>query len=481
MDKLENIHQTNQFIAAIVAEDNLYQAEQLAAELSKQDQAFFTAIQEVDKVRDFLATPENILGNTSTKHGEIAEQVEVGIRNAKSLLNSSTPHATFEGVGRTAPEDYLINGVQVQSKFINGTGNTLDHVLDHMKKYDNFGRDGSFYHIPKDQYETIQKILNGENVEGITTRTAQKLQEKVQEIEQMSGHPFSQTVRPGLSNYSDVQIGKVDDTLAHHEKELKRDNAEIKDRIRTEAQPNIADFGRVAVKGAVIGGSIRFATKIYGKYKEGKNVFKGELTLEDWKEIGIDTATGATLSSISATAIYGLTNFAQMSAPLAGAFVSAGMEVASLVKSWNRGEISSEEFVELSLFACADSAIVATGAAIGQALIPIPVVGAVIGSIAGRIVSNLCKDFLGENANLCKQVEQHYQKLLAQIDQDYKTTVANIIATYDKLGDLARAAFDPKLNLQLRLEVSIKLAESYGVPDSNIIHNVDELDLFMFS
>ncbi|MEH1797106.1 hypothetical protein, partial [Nostoc sp.] len=136
-----------------------------------------------------------------------------------------------------------------------------------MVPEDNFGRDGSFYHIPKDQYEIIQKILNGENVEGITTRTTQKLQEKVQEIEQMSGHPFSQTVRPGLSNYSDVQIGKVDDTVAHHEKELKRDNAEIKDRIRTEAQPNIADFSRVAVKGAVIGGSIRFATKIYGKYK----------------------------------------------------------------------------------------------------------------------------------------------------------------------------------------------------------------------
>ncbi|MHC5676761.1 hypothetical protein [Nostoc sp.] len=170
-----------------------------------------------------------------------------------------------------------------------------------------------------------------------------------------------------------------------------------------------------------------------------------------------------------------------MSAPLAGAFVSAGIEVASLVRSWNRREISSEEFVELSLFACADSAIVATGAAIGQALIPVPVIGAVIGSIAGRIVSDLCKNLLGENTKLCKQVEQYYQKLLAQIDQDYKTTIANIIATYDKLGDLARAAFDPKLNLELRLEASIKLAESYGVPDSNIIHNLDELDLFMFS
>ncbi|MEH2308244.1 hypothetical protein [Nostoc sp.] len=480
MDKLENIHQTNQFIAAIVAEDNLYQAEQLAAELSKQDQAFFAAIQEVDKVRDFLATPENILGNTSTKHGEIAEQVEVGIRNAKSLLNSSTPDATFEGVGRTAPEDYLINGVQVQSKFINGAGNTLESVLDHMKKYDNFGRDESFYHIPKDQYETIQKILNGENVKGITTRTAQRIQEKAHEIEQLSGRPFNQTVQPASSNYSDVQIGKVDDTLNHHEKELKRDNAEIKDRIRTEAQPNLTDFGRVAVKGAVIGGGIKFATKIYAKYKEGKNVFKGELTLEDWREIGLDTAKGAALSSISAATVYGLTNFAEMSAPLAGAFVSAGMEVASLVRSWNCGEISSEEFVELSLFACADSAIVATGAAIGQALIPFPVIGAVIGTIAGRIVSDFCKNLLVENTKICKQVEQHYQKFLAQISQDYKATVANIIATYEKLGNLAQAAFNPSLNLELRLQASIKLAVAYNVPDSNIIHNVNELDLFMF-
>jgi hypothetical protein len=427
--------------------------------------------------KDFLATPENILGNTGTKHGEIAEQVEVGIRNAKSLLNSSTPRATFEGVGRTAPEDYLINGVQVQSKFTNNAGNTLDHIIEHMKKYENFGRDGSFFHIPKDQYEKIQKNL----LVDYSSYSDQKLQEKVQEIEQMSGHPFSQTVRPGLSNYSDVQIGKVDDTLDQHEKELKRDNAEIKDRIRTEAQPNIADFGRVAVKGAVIGGSIRFATKIYGKYKEGKNVFKGELTLEDWKEIGLDTATGAALSSISATAIYGLTNFAQMSAPLPGAFVSAGMEVASLVKSWNRGEISSEEFVELSLFACADSAIVATGAAIGQALIPVPVIGAVIASIAGRIVSDFCKNLLGENTKLCKQVEQHYQKFLAQIAQDYKATVANIIATYEKLGNLAQAAFNPSLNVELRLQASIKLAVAYNVSDSNIIHNIDELDLFMFS
>ncbi|MCC5627129.1 hypothetical protein [Nostoc sphaeroides] len=51
---------------------------------------------------------------------------------------------------------------------------------------------------------------------------------------------------------------------------------------------------------------------------------------------------------------------------------------------------------------------------------------------------------------------------------------------YEKLGNLAQAAFNPSLNVELRLQASIKLAVAYNVSDSNIIHNVDELDLFMF-
>ncbi len=481
MQSQSNRHQTTQFIAAIIAEENFRHAEQLATDLSQQDQAFYAAVAEFDKVREFIGSPEKILGNTNTKHGEIAEQVEVGIRNAKSLLYTSEAHATFEGVGRTAPEDYLIDGVKVQSKFVNGMGNNLDHVLDHMKKYENFGRDGSYYHIPKNQYETIEKILQGEQVEGITSRTAQKIQEKAQEIEQMSGHSFSQVVKPAASNYDEVQIGTVKDTLEHREQELSQENQQIKARIRNDAQPTLADFGHVAAKGAIVGGSIRFATKLYAKYQQGKNVFKGEFTLQDWQEIGLDSVEGAALSSVSAMAIYGLTNFAQLSAPLAGAFVSAGMEVASLIKSLNQGKITREQFVELSLFACADSAIVAAGATIGQGVIPVPVLGAVIGAIAGRMITHFCKQFLKNDTQLHQQVEQYYRLSLAKIDQVYQTLVARLIMKYEQLGNLANAAFNPQLNLELRLQASIELAEDYGVPDTKIIRTIDELDNFILS
>ena len=39
------------------------------------------SMQCIENVRDFVSNPQQILGNVGTKHGEIAEHVEVEIRN----------------------------------------------------------------------------------------------------------------------------------------------------------------------------------------------------------------------------------------------------------------------------------------------------------------------------------------------------------------------------------------------------------------
>ena len=109
--------------------------------------------------------------------------------------------------------------------------------------------------------------------------------------------------------------------MKDQENQLKKENEAIKQRIESNNQVGFGDVCRVGMQGAVIGGSIRFALKLYSKHKEGKNIYKGELTLDDWREIGLDAGKGAMLSGFSAMAIYGLTNFTQMSAPFAGAFV----------------------------------------------------------------------------------------------------------------------------------------------------------------
>jgi len=478
----ENIHQTNQIIGGMVASENLQHTEHFKAALERQDSAFTKAIEQIDKVRDFIGTPEHILGNNQTKHGEIAEQVEVGIRNARDYLRQQIPRATFDGVGRTAPEDYLIDGVQVQSKFINGINKNLDHVIEHMRKYEDFGRDHSYYHIPKDYHETIKKVLSGESIEGLTDRTVRKIQQNVQEIEQLSGKSFDNVIKPSNSQYSEVQQGKIHDTLDSHEQELSGENNRIKENIRTDAQPNLGAMAQVAAKGALIGGGIRLAFKLYEKSKQGKNPFRGDYTIEDWQELGIDTAKGAAVGGISAAAIYALTNYASLSAPFAASFVSAGQSIASLVNSFNIGEISFDQFTEMSQLVCMESAAAALASAFGQAVIPVPILGAVLGTITGRMVIDFSKKYFAQ-ATECLQhrMEEYYNQCLAKIEQTYQAVVARIIAEYEKLEDLTKAAFDISKNVALRLQASIELAEAYEVSDVKIIHNINQLDAFMIS
>src|SRR5690554_5096075 len=67
-----------------------------AIQQSLQDEAFEKAASQIDAVYKFIGSPENILGNAATKHGEIAEQVEVGVRNAKAALSRQACPATFD-------------------------------------------------------------------------------------------------------------------------------------------------------------------------------------------------------------------------------------------------------------------------------------------------------------------------------------------------------------------------------------------------
>jgi len=82
----ENIHQTSQIIAGVVADDNLNRVRELEQALRSQDRALADALRQVKQVYDFVGSPEHILGNLKTKHGEIAEQVEVAM--VRTILGS---------------------------------------------------------------------------------------------------------------------------------------------------------------------------------------------------------------------------------------------------------------------------------------------------------------------------------------------------------------------------------------------------------
>lgn len=440
-----------------------------------QDQAFEKAQEQVETIRHFISEPEKILGNPYTKHGEIAEQVEVGIRNARSAVSQEPMTATFDGLGRLDRADYLIDGLDVQSKFYNGTRNTLDGILGHLEKYPDFAEVDGYYHIPKDQHEEIQRLLSGEQLGDLNAKTMQSIHSKVEEIEQQTGRSFSEVVQPGVSDYPEVQKGAIHDTLDRHDQELRDSHTQRKDNIQQDHQASLAEGLKATGIAAGVGGTLALGTSLYGKYREGKNPFKGELTADDWAEVGLITAKGAVGGAVAGGALYALTNYASMGAPFAAAVVSTGKGVSALTLQLQKGEISADEFVDLGTIICAEAAIVALATVAGQTAIPIPVVGSVVGSIAGRF---LAEAVTNTSDAVAQRLEEDMEVFMGRIEEKHQAILQQIHAEFDALGNLMDLAFQIELNYGLR-EHSITLAMALGVPSEQLLHDETELDDFM--
>ena len=490
---------TDQVVSAIV-QDGILKDEQLYVdtitqiqlEASEKAQAAQEVLNEsldrIENVRDFVSNPEHILGPMRTKHGEIAEHVEVEIGNAKRIMERLEPNRTFEGVGRTAPEDYLIDGVQVQSKFITGANKSLDAVIGHMNDYPDFTPKGGYYQIPKDQYNLIERILNGDT-EGISSRTISKCKEAVATIEQMTKKSFSEVVRPGLSSYKEVQLGAIDDTLDGYEQEFKVQNAKENAQIQqqreedSKAASHITDpsWGKAAKAGlvsAVITGATMAGIKVYKKVHGGKKIVS--FSLDDWKEVGYDFAKGGAKGGVSGIAIYWLTAKNVFSAPFAGAIVSSTMGAASLYRNYKEGNLSYLDFSESVNSLSVEAGIAAIGAAVGQAVIPIPVVGAVVGSAVSKAALEITKHVVGDREEkLIQKMQQEYDTLMAQLSEQCNSILKKMDAYFAQLGGYINAALSPQS--AARLYGSIELAEFLHVPKELILHNTSELDIFMTS
>ena len=126
--------------------------EALIDKLSAQDFNLEKALNALNEIKEFIASPEHILGSLQTKHGEVAEHMQVGIANAEQLIQGKSPTHTFEGVGRLAMEDYLRDGKMIQSKFYNGVKGTFQAVCKHFSDHPQNKSEGGSYDIPKAQY-----------------------------------------------------------------------------------------------------------------------------------------------------------------------------------------------------------------------------------------------------------------------------------------------------------------------------------------
>lgn len=438
-----------------------------------QDIIFEKACAYFDTVREFVDRPGNILGTPATKHGEIAEVAEVGVRNAWDVFNGVEPSASLDP-NRIGPIDFSIGGQDVQSKFYNGVRNSLDGVMEHLDKYSDFPKKDSFYSIPKDQIELLQKALSGEDV-GLSEKSIEALKRKVSEIEVLTGHPFADAVRPASFEYSEVQIGKIDETINVKEAELSDANAKKLDDIRVAHSPSWQGGLKAAGQGAGIFAAASFVRVAFGKYREGKNFFKGDFDTADWKDVGIETFRAAAVGGVTSSALYLMVDCAKMSAPLAGSLVSAVKGLAPLVQAYRSGSLSLEGLIDSGCIVCSEVAIVSVATAVGQAVIPIPILGGLIGSLAGSILSSILKQEVPEASSA---ISARVSAYTAELDAQQKKILAVLEARVADLGDLTVAAFDVALNADI-LAASGRLALAYGVDRALVLNSTSEVDRYM--
>ncbi len=473
-------HVAAQVAATWAAIDAADRANRLAEVLTNQERNLLDAWREMQNVRNFVGAPENILGSPATKHGEIAEQVHVGVRRAIDVLYGRTPSATFDGVGRLDPVDYREVGVDIQSKYYNGLRNTLDGVSEHATKYPNFTSGDGRYHIPRDQYQQIEQLRETGQIDGLSEKSANAVRSKLDEIQQATGRSSDELIQPGEGTYAEVQQGRVHDTLDDRGNRLVEENDKLKQEARVEHGPSLAGLGNAAAIGAAAGGGVRFGQAIWVKCRDGKNPFKGEFSTQDWKDVGVATAKGAGGGAVAGGALYALTNSTDLTAPFAGALVSGLIGVGDLLRQYHSGRIDGDQFVELSHIIAVDAAIVGLAAAAGQVLIPVPMLGAFVGSLTGKVVASAIKDGLGEaEAELIARLEAYERRALEQLDEEFRAFIQELDAYFGSLESLARVAFDNTVNTALRLEASIQFAKTVGVPDSLILRTTNDLDTFM--
>lgn len=450
-------------------------ADELAA-LARQDACMADAMVHVQKVYDFLGDPSKIIGSDKTKHGEIAEAIEVHITNAEDALAGNKPSATLDlEKGRIDKTDYRIGDTDFQSKFINGVRNGLDHIDEHRAKYPDFVANGGKYAVPKDQFEILKRIAAGETkIEGLSDTRMRNLAAHIKEIEAQTGKSFEDVVTPSRSTYAEVQQGKAQETNEGHEDRLKKDNEERKDDIRTEHQASWSEGLKVAGSAAAIAGGVSFVTQAWNFHKEGRNIFKGELTKADWKRMGVEVGSNASIAAVTAGGIYVLTNCADMAAPLAAALASAAKGLGSLVIDHLEGKITLNQLLESGLYVCGETAVMSLASMAGQALIPIPVVGAMIGSLAGKILYQLAGNVIKDLKPKVAEIETQLQKVIAR----YEVAQQILARRYQRLNDMMKLAFDREANLRM-VELSAQLAVAVGVRKELVLKNSGDFHAFM--
>ena len=408
-------------------------------------------------------------------HGFIAEVAECGIGNAREQIEGKAP--IYEWINDNGPEDLRRGATLIQQKFVNSGGHlSLQAIRMHLKDYPDFLDNGGVYQIPEDHYEKIKWLLSISEKEAnkMSTSTGDFSLKQWREVHDFfgSGDIPLDKVEPSKLKYSEVQKETYEQTFSKEKDSIRKRNQERKEQAYNKSKPTLSEGAKATAVAAAIEGAMALCMGIAEKRKSGKkfNAFDED----DWKEIAATTGKGTLKGGIRGASIYTLTNFTATPAAVASAMVTATFGIAEQAYQLGKGNVDEQRFIENSEMLCLDASVSALSSFAGQVLIPVPVLGAVIGNTVGTMMYQIAKDNLSARE---QKIFEEYAEAVHQLDvslQDrYQKFVDEIGKDTKLFMELLDRAFVP--DIHIAFEGSIDLAKACGVPVDEVLDSKEKI------
>ncbi len=319
----------------------------------------------------------------------------------KPFPNYATPSKNHELVDYISVDEKgnVIPGTLTQSKFVGRNGEECFKKL-LSKDYEKYFENGVKMKIARNHYGDFQRAVNT-RIKSLESQIAKQkglgdfqkaahLEEKLQKCKTIKAHTRTARVAKG-----EAIEARLNPNLS---------TAKDVTRISHQAGMNATQTG------ALIGGGVSLITNVYECIANGKDPMKA------LKHTAIATLKGGALSYGSAFASSSLGGWMQSNAnkviqslgkgSVPAMIVGACVTNATVLTRYFSGKIDGTEL--LKQLEKANTTLVSSGAMVvaGQALIPIPVVGMLVGGFVGAILSETCFNaFLKarEEAKLARQ------------------------------------------------------------------------------
>lgn len=238
-------------------------------------------------------------------------------------------------------------------------------------------------------------------------------------------------IEPSVNTYAAVQTGKIKETVNEEEARIKAEDKKCRKEAYEASKPTLREGAKAAGTSAAMEGGMAFCIGVWKKRKQGKHL--ADFTAKDWNEVGIDTAKGTLQGGIRGGTIYAMTNFTATPAAVANALVTASFGIVAQAYQLQQGNISADDFLVNSEVLCLDVSVSAVASILGQTLIPVPVLGAIIGNMAGMFMYQIAKDHLSEKeqilianyqhtfTSLNKMLDNRYHELISQLKKNLQS------------------------------------------------------------